>query len=227
MYSCSRGAANPLPFHEPGRLVMVWEDASFIGFPRNTPAPANYEDWKAQNDVFEDMAALGSRRFNLTGDGEPERVSAYGVSAAFFPLLGVKPALGRVFLPEEDQPEANKVAVISYKLWQSRYGGEPNIVGRDILLTGEKHTVVGVMPAGFQFLESQIGIWYRWLYRKKGGSRSSPPESSPGLTPGHAYQRTQHQTSCRYLRDLPTTRETSARMWCRSARSLPGRPGGR
>ena len=150
---------NPLPFHEPARLMMVWEDASFIGFPRNTPSPANYADWKAQNEVFEDMAALDNRSFNLTGDGEPEKVSAYGVSAEFFPLLGVKPALGRVFLPEEDNPAASKVAVISYKLWQNRYGGEPNIVGRDILLTGTKHTVVGVMPARFQFLESHIGIW--------------------------------------------------------------------
>jgi len=150
---------NPLPFHEPARLMMVWEDASFIGFPRNTPSPANYADWKAQNEVFEDMAALDNRSFNLTGDGEPEKVSAYGVSAEFFPLLGVKPALGRVFLPEEDNPAASKVAVISYKLWQNRYGGEPNIVGRDILLTGTKHAVVGVMPAGFQFLESHIGIW--------------------------------------------------------------------
>ena len=150
---------NPLPFHEPARLMMVWEDASFIGFPRNTPSPANYADWKAQNEVFEDMAALDNRSFNLTGDGEPEKVSAYGVSAEFFPLLGVKPALGRVFLPEEDNPAASKVAVISYKLWQNRYGGELNIVGRDILLTGTKHTVVGVMPARFQFLESHIGIW--------------------------------------------------------------------
>lgn len=149
----------PLPFHEPNRLMMVWEDASFIGFPRNTPAPANYADWKASNEVFEDMAALDWRSFNLIGDGEPQKVSAYGVTAEFFPLLGVTPALGRVFLPEEDKPEANRVAIISYKLWQSRYGGERDIVGRDILLDSDKHTVVGVMPAGFQFLESYIGIW--------------------------------------------------------------------
>ncbi|HXG68897.1 MAG TPA: ABC transporter permease [Blastocatellia bacterium] len=149
----------PLPFHDPDRLVMVWEEASFAGFPRNTPAPANYADWKAQNQVFEDMAALTWRTYNLTGDGEPEKVSAYAVTANFFPLLGVQPALGRTFLPEEDKPDAGKVAVLSYGLWQSRYGGEPGIIGRDILLNGEKHTVIGVMPAGFQFLESYIGLW--------------------------------------------------------------------
>lgn len=157
----------PLPFHEPSRLMMVWEDASFIGFPRNTPSPANYADWKAQNDVFEEMAALDTRSFNLTGDGEPEKVAAYGVSGSLFPLLGVKPALGRIILPQDDTPEANKVAVISHVLWQNRYGGDPLIVDRDILLTGEKYTVVGVMPAGFQFLESEVGIWVPLAFAKE------------------------------------------------------------
>ena len=149
----------PLPFSEPDRLVMVWEDASFAGFPRNTPAPANYADWKAQNQVFEGMAALGERSFNLTGDGEAEKIEAYGVTANFFPMLGIKPALGRALLPEEDKPEANKVVMLNYSLWQQRYGGERSVIGRELLLNGEKHTVVGVMPAGFQFLDSHIGLW--------------------------------------------------------------------
>ncbi|MBA3357258.1 MAG: ABC transporter permease [Pyrinomonadaceae bacterium] len=148
-----------LPFREPDRLVMVWEDAAFAGFPRNTPAPANYADWKAQNQVFEDMATFDQRSFNLTGDGEPEKIEAYGVTANFFGLLGVAPVLGRVILPEEDKPEANKVAMISYSLWQQRYGGERSVVGREVLLNGERYTVVGVMPAGFQFMESRIGLW--------------------------------------------------------------------
>ena len=149
----------PLPFHDPDRLVMVWEDASFAGFPRNTPAPANYVDIKTQNQVFEDMAAMDRRSFNLTGDGEPQRVEAFGVTANFFPLLGVQPAVGRSFSAEEDKPEANKVVMITYGLWQQRYGGDLNILGRDLLLNGEKYTVVGVMPAGFQFLDSKVGMW--------------------------------------------------------------------
>src|ERR1700730_6170405 len=136
----------PLPFANPDRLVMVWEDAAYIGFPKNTPAPANYADWKARNEVFEDMAAVTGRDFNLTGDGEPEKVYAYRVTASFFSVLGVEPALGRALAPEDDRPEANKVAVISYPLWQARYGGQPGIVGRDILLDDKKYTVVGVMP---------------------------------------------------------------------------------
>src|SRR2546423_10429064 len=81
----------PLPFANPDRLVMVWEDAAYVGFPKNTPAPAHYADWKTRNEVFEDMAAMTGRDFNLTGDGEPEKVYAYGVTASFFPLLGVEP----------------------------------------------------------------------------------------------------------------------------------------
>jgi putative ABC transport system permease protein len=149
----------PLPFHDPDRLVMVWEDAAKIGFPRNTPAPANYADWKAQNRVFEDMAAINWRSFNLTDEGEPEKVEAQAVTANFFPLLGVKPELGRVFTGEEDQPGRNNVAVISYGLWQRRFGGDPALMGKEILLDGQKHTVIGVAPAGFQFLSKEVGLW--------------------------------------------------------------------
>jgi predicted permease len=149
----------PLQLRDPENLVMVWEDAAFVGFPRNTPAPANYVDWKTQNHSFDDMAASATASFNLTGDGEPERVSAYSVTANFLPLLGVQPLLGRVFVPDEDRPGANKVTILSYQLWQSRYGGDRQIINRNIQLDGEKYTVVGVMPAGFQFLDNEVRLW--------------------------------------------------------------------
>ncbi len=149
----------PLPYQEPERLALIWEDATKIGFPRDTPAPANYADWKAQNQTFEDMAALDFRGFNLTGDGEPEKLNAFGVTSNFFPLLGVKPALGRNFLPAEDQPGANKVAIISHRLWQNRFGGDREILNREILLNDEKVRVVGVMPPGFQFYQNYISLW--------------------------------------------------------------------
>lgn len=149
----------PLPFRDAEQLVMVWEDATFAGFPRNTPAPANFLDWKTQNQSFLDMAAGAEASFNLTGDGEPERVTAYVVTANIFPLFGVQPVLGRTFLATEDQPGANKVAVLSYSLWQSRYGGDRNIINREVLLNGEKFAVVGVLPANFQFLEREARIW--------------------------------------------------------------------
>src|SRR5215831_6628485 len=149
----------PLPFKEPDRLVMVWEDASFINFPKNTPAPANYVDWKTRNEVFEDMAALRIRDFNLTGDGQPEKVYAYGVTGNFFSVLGVGAEVGRTINLDDDQPQSGKVAVISYALWRSRYGGDSGLVGRDILLDDEKYTVIGVMPRGFQFLDPEVRIW--------------------------------------------------------------------
>ena len=149
----------PLPFPNPEELVIVWEDATYAGFPHNTPAPANFVDWKNQNQSFADMAASHETSFNLTGDGEPERVSAYSVTSNFFPLLGVQPLLGRSFLTEEDRPGANKVAVLSYSLWQSRYGADRNVLNREILLNGEKHSVIGVMPASFQFFEKDARLW--------------------------------------------------------------------
>ena len=149
----------PLPFQKPEELVIVWEDLAFAGFPHNTPAPANYVDWKTQNQSFVDMAASRETSFNLTGDGEPERVSTYAVTANFFPLLGVQPLLGRSFTPEEDRPGGSKAVVLSYGLWQSRYGGDRNILNREILLNGEKHTVVGVMPTSFQFFAKDVRVW--------------------------------------------------------------------
>ena len=149
----------PLPFPEPDRLVMIWEDASLAGFPRATPAPANYADWRAQNQVFEDVAALSKRSFNLTRDGEPERITAWGVTANFLPTLGVSPFLGRAIQPEDDKPQARKVAIVSYGLWQQRYGGERSIIGKELLLDGEKYVVIGVMPPRFQFLDSQVELW--------------------------------------------------------------------
>ena len=149
----------PLQFRDPDRLVMIWEDATFAGFPRNTPAPANYFDWKTQTQSFADMAATHEQTFNLTGDGEPERVAAYAVSANFFPLLGVPPAFGRTFVEDEDRVGANNVAVLSHALWETRYGGDPQIINRDIQLDGAKYTVVGVMPVGFQFMEDDVRLW--------------------------------------------------------------------
>ncbi|MBC7929721.1 MAG: ABC transporter permease [Rubrivivax sp.] len=149
----------PLNYEDPDNLVMVWEDTAALGITGDTPAPGNYADWKAQNKSFEDMAALELRSYDLTGEGgEPERLNAFGVSANFFPLLGVMPELGRNITPEEDVPGASKVVVLSHGLWQRRFGGERGIVGRDILLNGEKHTIVGVMPRGFRFAVD-MALW--------------------------------------------------------------------
>jgi putative ABC transport system permease protein len=148
----------PLPYAQPDRLVMVWEDASFIGFAHNTPAPANYVDWRSQNQVFTDMAALRYRNAALTGDQSPEQVLGRGVTPNFFDVVGVQPALGRPFTAEEDAAK-RQVVVLSYALWQRRYGGDPSLIGRSILMDGEPVTVVGVMPRDFFFPDHEAMYW--------------------------------------------------------------------
>ncbi|HEV8392884.1 MAG TPA: ABC transporter permease [Vicinamibacterales bacterium] len=153
----------PLPYQHPDQVVMVWEDQTAAGFPRGTPAPANYRDWRAMSRSFTDMAATGFAFANLTGDGAPEVVLGRRVTANFFSVLGVQPALGRAFTAADDTSGA-RVVVISHTLWQRRYGGNPGIVGRTISMSVErvgdvKHEVVGVAPPSFVFIDRQIDYW--------------------------------------------------------------------
>jgi putative ABC transport system permease protein len=149
----------PLPFDHPDRLVAVWEELGWMGFPKNTPAPANFVEWKKQNTVFDDMAAIRSSAFSLTGDGDPEQVLGPKTTPNLFRLLGVSSALGRTLVDSDDQPGAPKVVVLSQGLWVRRYGGNANILGKQILLDGEKHTVVGVMPRGFAFPYAGVQLY--------------------------------------------------------------------
>jgi predicted permease len=137
-----------LPYADPDRLVIVWEDASFISFPHNTPAPGNFVDWKKQNQVFTDMAAARDMAISLTGDGAPEMALGGQVTANMLDVLGVRPMPGRMFTDEEDRSGKN-VVLLSYGLWQSRYGRDPGIIGRSILMDGAKTTVIGILPLGF------------------------------------------------------------------------------
>jgi len=157
-----------LPYRDPQRLVSVFEDSSAVGFPRNTPAPGNYAEWKGQTRIFEDVAAAAEygrfNVYNLTGgpaeqSGEPEKLQGAAVTRNLFNVLGAKPALGREFLPEEDRPGGPHVVLINYGLWKGRFAGDPGIAGRAIVLNGEKYTVVGVMPAGFAYPSASADLW--------------------------------------------------------------------
>src|SRR4029077_15701544 len=141
----------PLPYRDSNRLVMVWEDASAYGFPRDTPAPGNFADWKSRNQVFEDLAAISNASLNLTGSGNPEDLLGKWATANLFSILGVIPALGRDFRPEDDIPGAPHVAILSHGLWLRRFGGDRQIIGKEISLNYEKYTVIGVMKRGIQF----------------------------------------------------------------------------
>jgi putative ABC transport system permease protein len=148
-----------LPYQDAGRLVMVWEDASFVGFPRNTPAPGNFYNWKDQNRVFADMAASRDASFSLTGGSVPEEILGRQVSWNLFRVVGVAPILGRDFVAEEDMANRGYVAILSHALWQQSFGSDPQIIGKQIELDSEKYTVIGVMPQGFEFPDRAAGVW--------------------------------------------------------------------
>src|SRR4051812_5012762 len=152
----------PLPFKHPEQLVMLWENAAHQGFPKNTPSPANFLDWQKQAQSFTGMAAMAERSFNLTGVGEPERLDGRRVSANLFELLGVPAMLGRTFVPEDDKPGSH-VVLLSYSLWQRRFGSDPAVIGRALTLNGESYTIVGVMPQlvqlpGYENVSDQLWV---------------------------------------------------------------------
>jgi putative ABC transport system permease protein len=140
-----------LPYSDADRLVMVWETRRSNPSGQNVINMGNFFDWKDQNRVFEDMAAFGGSSVNLTGDGEPERVPSQIATTNLFNVLGVNPILGRTFAPDEGKPGGPGVAVMSFGLWQRRFGGDPQIIGRKLNLNGAETTVIGVMPAGFNW----------------------------------------------------------------------------
>ncbi len=146
----------PLPFHDPDRLVLIWNE--YKGSPSSNSVP-DYFDRRRQSETLEEIAAVNLVDFNLTGYGEPDRIPGSLVTASFFPLMGVDPDIGRVFAPEEDQPDQNRVVVLSHGAWQRRFGGDPQIVGRTIQLNGQAHTVIGVMPASFRLPLTDIEVW--------------------------------------------------------------------
>lgn len=148
----------PLPYRDASRLVMIWEDDTKDGSPQNNGSPFAFEKWKERNPVLEDMAALTRGSFDLVGQGAPQYLLANTVTANFFNVLGVAPAAGRTFHEQDGESGAPLTAVLSYGLWKESFGGDPAVIGRDIILSGAKYTVIGVMPRGFRFIDP-IDIW--------------------------------------------------------------------
>jgi putative ABC transport system permease protein len=142
-----------LPFPEPERLLALAETSKET--PEMAVAYSNYLDWQARQTVFENLAARMPAGGVLTGGAEPVRVIGRWVTASFFPTLGVRPQLGRFFNPEEDQPGAERVIVLSHGVWQQHFGADPRLIGRTIFYNSESWTVIGVMPAGFDFYGQQ------------------------------------------------------------------------
>jgi putative ABC transport system permease protein len=138
-----------LPYRDADKLVVVWEKSRKND--QNVVNPANFMDWSEQNNVFTEMAATFDRNAVIVGDGEPEEVPSQFATTNLFSMLGVDPILGRTFTPEDSKPDQPRVVVLSYGLWQRRFGGDPKIIGRKLNINRADAVVIGVMPAGFQW----------------------------------------------------------------------------
>src|SRR5690349_5037489 len=182
----------PLPYRDPDRLVMLWERDSAKGIDQELVSGPDFIDWQ-HNHVFTSMGFWagfpGSTEFNIVGAQGIEKVAGIYASSSLFSVLGVQPLLGRAFLPEENNWQGSRVALISHALWQSRFGGDPHVLGRTVTVDSygrRDYTIVGVMPPGFRFpnrcdlwlpagwidvhlAERRSGHWYSVIARLKPG----------------------------------------------------------
>jgi predicted permease len=198
----------PLPYKDDSRLVVILNKG------RNPVAPANFIDWRNQSQVFTHMGAAEYWTPNLTGTDKPEKLWALHITPDIFPMLGVQPILGRVFLPEEQEAGKEHEVVLSYPLWQSHFAGNLDIIGRSVTLSGEKYTVVGVMPSEFKFapfwatkaeLWAPLALGSR-LTDRSGGSLRVFARLKPGFTLEQAQAEMTGITS-RLEREFPGTNQ--------------------
>jgi putative ABC transport system permease protein len=144
-----------MPYPRPNQIVMVW---SKIRGGRNGVSAGDYLDWKRQSNSFQELSAWSGESFNLSSGKEPEQVDGRRISPGFFSVtFGTPPAIGRDFLPEESEVGKDHVLILTNKLWQQRYGGDRNIIGREVRVNGESYSVVGILAPGvYDRLEEQI-----------------------------------------------------------------------
>jgi predicted permease len=147
----------PLPFPDSERLVRLWQNQN--GYGHTELSPANYRDWKTMSRSFDAMGAFGTQAVNLGGDGEPMRLEGLWVTSDVLPLLGVPPLVGRLLPSDDTVSTASDAVVLSYALWQGRFGGDERVVGRRILLDGTPYDIAGVMPETFRFPNRDTQLW--------------------------------------------------------------------
>ncbi len=188
------------PYSEPEQLALVWEKRQGGRTDQNVINLGNFSDWKEQNQVFSDMAMFFDRTFNLTSDGEPEEVPTQFASTNLFSVLGTNAALGRTFTADDGREGQPRIAIISYGLWQRRFGGDSNIVGRQITLNERPTTIIGVMPANFGWhiqrgtqASKPADIWVPFeitneLRQRRGRFASAVARLKPGVSMDQAKQ---------------------------------------
>src|SRR5436190_7528849 len=147
----------PLPYPNADQLIRGFGTQPTLD--EAPTSPANFLEWRNENQVFSRIATWNGQGFNLTGTDKPERVIGARVSSDIFQLLGVQPLLGRDFTADEDRDGADRVVILSYEFWQSRFAGDPNAIRQAIKLSDQTYTIVGVMPRGFAFPSTRTQIW--------------------------------------------------------------------
>jgi len=148
-----------LPFPEADRLVKLWEDDSFRGYPRLEPSPADYRDWREQSHSFSAMASYSPASTTLLGQGVPERLDSAQVSASLGEVLGANAWIGRLFSSDDDRSGAAATVVLSYACWRDRFGADRGILNRKLVLDGQPTVVIGVLPEGFAFPSRETQLW--------------------------------------------------------------------
>jgi putative ABC transport system permease protein len=183
-----------LPYKEAEQLVLLWQLNRHNGDHEIKASAPDYIDWKEENSLFQDIAAFNANSglgLNLSGAGHPARISATSVTGNLFSVLGVTPALGRSFLPDEERPGSAPVCILSDDLWKRRFGSDSKIIGKAVTLNGEMWTVVGVMPAGFRFPQS-VDLWVPAMVRSTARTKRAQhylgviARLKPGLSLDHA-----------------------------------------
>jgi len=175
----------PLPYDEPDRIVVVTEQKLQQGLDRIASSHRTLTYWREHNQVFENIAGVEGHRFYVTGPEKPRNIIGFAVSPSYFSVMGMKPMLGRGFLPEEEQPGRGHVAVLSFAFWREHMGGDPQAIGQSLMLNGESYTVVGIMPAAFRdHLRRCAPFWVPLTLNPEsgGGGTNVRARLKPGVT---------------------------------------------
>ncbi|MGA2326517.1 MAG: ABC transporter permease [Bryobacteraceae bacterium] len=206
----------PLPFRDPGRLVWIWQSNTARNIPFAFMNYATYADWRRESRSFELTSAYQPGWANLTTRGEPERLNTVRVNSTFLAMLGVRSLIGRDFLAEEDRPGAGRVAILDYKLFQRRFGGDRNLVGGQIQLDAQSYTVIGVLPPEFEFGSRETDVYLPIARSTARGGDPVPVGAYGRLKPGASIERAEAEIDAVYRgleRQFPNTKGWTARLW--------------
>ena len=203
-----------LPYREPQRLVSLWEQKAALGANTNVISPANFIDWREQSTSFSELAGFNDRTYTVTGLAEPEELKATGVTANLFTMLGTTALHGRLFTAADENPESPLMVVLTYEYWQRRFGGDPAVIGRKLILNDNPSTVIGVLPAGFEFYVKEASfngrppdVWVQVRFSAASRQRSGRFMGALGqLKPGVSLAQAQAEmaaVAARLAKDYP------------------------